>query len=406
MNMKNKIREFFTLTRKGKGGFTLVELIVVIAILGILAGVAVPVYNGYIKKADRAGDEQLLAAINKAFVSACLANGEDNYDLEERPSITITDGVVSADALNTNNDSIDATFATLFEGGKFKVITSVVYDEAFGGFKDPATADELTLSYGGGTITISREVIQAMQNSTFGSVMGGEALLGEIAGLTNMVNESGSQLAEDLLADEIYLKRYAAYLGIEDEDIPEGREALENAIGEKLAEHFVANGIDISGENSGELFDAALVNGMVFYAAEGMKDYDVDRANTLLNSDNIYSQLSTEPSTRLAQASLVYGIYSGFVNSEFNTGDAEGNKAASSTDDPMSAIQAISGSGAHSANFQAYLDSEQGQADVKAYMEAMDVINETSGKGAGAGVLVNGFEDSELADLLTQVLGK
>jgi len=72
----------------------------------------------------------------------------------------------------------------------------------------------------------------------------------------------------------------------------------------------------------------------------------------------------------------------------------------------MAAIQNISGSGAHSANFQAYLDSPQGQADVKAYMEAMSVINDASGNDAAASVLVNGFEDSELEALLTQVLGK
>ena len=67
---------------KKNGGFTLVELIVVIAILAILAAVAVPAYNGYIEKANRAGDEQLLAAINKAYAAACIAADEDILELD------------------------------------------------------------------------------------------------------------------------------------------------------------------------------------------------------------------------------------------------------------------------------------------------------------------------------------
>ena len=47
-------------------GFTLVELIVVVAILGILAAVAVPAYTGYVEKANDAAVATELAAIKTA----------------------------------------------------------------------------------------------------------------------------------------------------------------------------------------------------------------------------------------------------------------------------------------------------------------------------------------------------
>ncbi len=44
-------------------GFTLVELMIVLAILGIVAMVAIPSYSNYVKKGQRAGAQQVMSAI-------------------------------------------------------------------------------------------------------------------------------------------------------------------------------------------------------------------------------------------------------------------------------------------------------------------------------------------------------
>lgn len=62
------------LKKKRKGGFTLIELIVVIAILGILAAIAIPRFAGFTDKADKAADDQYLALVVNT-VRLMLADG-------------------------------------------------------------------------------------------------------------------------------------------------------------------------------------------------------------------------------------------------------------------------------------------------------------------------------------------
>lgn len=64
-----------------KGGFTLVELIVVIAILAILAGVGTVAYSGYVKRANQAADEVLISEIKYALILGVQAGNFPEGDL-------------------------------------------------------------------------------------------------------------------------------------------------------------------------------------------------------------------------------------------------------------------------------------------------------------------------------------
>ncbi|MBQ3834983.1 MAG: prepilin-type N-terminal cleavage/methylation domain-containing protein [Elusimicrobia bacterium] len=106
-------------------GFTLVELIIVIVIVGILSIVAVPVYKGYTKKAMGTEGKSLLGSIATA---ERVYFAEYNYYCENKDSngTTITDGVTSYNKVL----DIDARNNKYFKSFKIDTDSSKTDDKA------------------------------------------------------------------------------------------------------------------------------------------------------------------------------------------------------------------------------------------------------------------------------------
>ena len=87
---------------KNNSGFSLVELIVVIAIMAILAGVAVPTYSKYIAKANDAKVMAELDAVKTAAYGTAVSMGGELTAIVVKPDRSIDITVTGTTATNEN----------------------------------------------------------------------------------------------------------------------------------------------------------------------------------------------------------------------------------------------------------------------------------------------------------------
>ena len=391
MNFTNKFRKL-----RKEEGFTLVELIVVIAITAILGGVAVPAYSGYIEKADRAADAQLLADVNKAFAAACMVEGIDNYDADVTAPSVKEDGTLGPITV-TGVDDFNTTFENFFDNeSAFKSEdVQLYYKQSIGGFAN--AGDSI---YAGLATLLAGADKDALLASIFmneGAGLGIEGLLNKVNDVTLFAAAADSAALEKVLTSLDFLSFAGEVLGLSPES-DEFQDALNARFGALVQEMMDQN----PGMSAKDAQKQLRANAAVLYAAKNTSSMTVDSVKTLLGQDGakntIKGNLNNQDNTGLAlsQAAVAYGMYTAYA---YSTGDSE---LINSTSDPLKILNALDDDG-----FQSYINDSNNQNDIQAYIDSMGMITTASKDSTSVdGLMVNGFNDPALAAMLGQIISQ
>lgn len=416
-----------------QSGFTLVELVVVIAIMGILAGVGSAAYSGYVKKANEAADLQLLGAVNTAFASASYDAGQ--YD--GRPSggaASLTeDGKVAQVISSVDRDG--AFFQRYFSGNqdsRFKLYTNLAYDRATGTFHG-AVLTAATDKHGNTVLhysingqdyefTATQDQLDAFRASTFGGKsMTMNALTGNVGGMINALNSAlggGTFLANVLQTAGMNLET----LGIK----PDEKETYSELDKQRLANAALLLTASKTDENTAEK-----ILKMLIPDDEGEAKPLNERASELL---------SLNMGETMSNVGAIYGIMTAFAYSEQAKGwtttltDADGKEstydakqyydyvnqqiAAAAGEKNIDNIFAALGQfgsfvqdeGGMTPQFMEYIDgteqldeSAQINKDLDGYINAMQALSRNQDGLVAAGILEDGADGGNISPILDQL---
>lgn len=344
-----------------KAGFTLVELVVVIAIMGILAGVGTVGYSGYVKRTNEGLDETL-------YRNVLYAGEIGKY---ENPGVT---GRVTV--------SKDSNAIVHSDGGNEEIVKKWLSD-AFGADWE-TTVKYRTDKYAGNdnynTIILPGVNVQltAAQQEAVAKINGSN-----FAGKTEKIANTINALSKAFSTHAASGTNIPAAIKL----------ALGDTTYEAYKSYMAAKGYDIEANTDADA--TAIGNLTAMYVASKVKEKNVTSDTALTNMQKLFGSPDNQQENLLATgkddgfvgAALAYGMTTGLMNSSFVTEEQKAELAAGANrvtgfttmNQYLTTVRNMDDENGEKV-MQNYLASEEGKKDLDACLAALGLVNDFNSK--------------------------